>query len=278
MHASVPQFQDCSDGCMQALPCRAMLSGKIIVMPLANSALRHNEFSNCPSCTYMTYQLDSAAVADYLSDNPFFFEEHSELLATVKLTSPVIGRAVSLQERQMEVLRDKIKGLELRLADLMRVAQENDAIMEKFQRWTQTLLLARNDVDLPHVLVDGLKTIFAVPQASLRIWKAAETFSHTWFAAPVSEDVRLFSNGLHTPYCGENKAFEAASWLDETDAIRSIAMVSLRTKPEPGKNADTFGLLVMGSPDPARFNAELATDFLSRIGATASAATACLLA
>lgn len=226
----------------------------------------------------MTSQLDSAAVADYLSDNPFFFEEHSELLATVKLTSPIIGRAVSLQERQMEVLREKIKGLELRLADLMRNAQENDAIMEKFQHWTQLLLRARNDVDLPHTLVDGLKTIFSVPQASLRIWKAAETFSHTWFAAPVSEDVRIFGNGLNAPYCGENQEFDAASWLDEANSIRSIAMVPLRSRAEAGKNPETFGLLVMGSPDPARFSAELATDYLSRIGETASAATACLLA
>ena len=47
----------------------------------------------------MSYQLDSNAVAEYLSGNPQFFEEHSELLARVKLTSPLAGRTVSLQER-----------------------------------------------------------------------------------------------------------------------------------------------------------------------------------
>jgi len=41
--------------------------------------------------------------------------------------------------------------------------------------------------------------------------------------------------------------------------------------------ADTFGLLVLGSSDPQRFAAGMATDFLSEIGATASAALACLL-
>ncbi|MGH8808194.1 MAG: DUF484 family protein, partial [Noviherbaspirillum sp.] len=107
----------------------------------------------------MSYQLDSAAVADFLSDNPHFFEEHSELLAKVKLTSPVVGRAVSLQERQMEVVREKVKTMELRLAELLRIAQENDAITQKFLLWTRSLLLARNDVDLPHALIDGLQTI-----------------------------------------------------------------------------------------------------------------------
>ncbi|HEY0847721.1 MAG TPA: DUF484 family protein [Noviherbaspirillum sp.] len=221
----------------------------------------------------MSYQLDSNAVVDFLSDNPHFFEEHSELLARVKLTSPVAGRAVSLQERQMEVLREKIKALELRLADLLRIAQENDSITQKFLEWTRSLLLARNDVDLPHTLINGLETIFAVPHATLRLWGVAEDYTHTWFAAEVSEDARLFSNSLTAPYCGPNQEFEAASWIDDAESIRSIAMLPLRR--DEGQPA--FGLLVLGSPDPQRFTADMATDFLSKIGETASAAMTCLL-
>lgn len=221
----------------------------------------------------MTYQLDSNAVADFLSDNPHFFEEHSDLLARVKLTSPVAGRAVSLQERQMEVLREKIKALELRLSELMRIAQENDAITQKFLEWTRSLLLARNDVDLPHTLITGLQAIFSVPHATLRIWGVAEEFRHTWFAADVSEDARIFCNGLTTPYCGPNQDFEAASWFDDAESIHSIAMLPLRVGAAP----EAFGLLVLGSPDPHRFAADMATDFLSKIGETASAAMTCLL-
>lgn len=221
----------------------------------------------------MTYQLDSNAVADFLSDNPHFFEEHSELLARVKLTSPVAGRAVSLQERQMEVLRDKIKVHEMRLAELLRIAQENDAITQKFHLWTRSLLLARNDVDMPHTLVTGLQTIFSVPHATLRIWGVSEEFAHTWFAAEVSEDAKIFCNGLTTPYCGPNQDFEAASWIDEAESVQSIAMLPLRLVDVP----EAFGLLVLGSPDPQRFTADMATDFLSKISETASAALTCLL-
>jgi len=221
----------------------------------------------------MTYQLDTNAVADFLSDNPHFFEEHSELLSRVKLTSPVAGRAVSLQERQMEVLRDKIKTHEMRLAELLRIAQENDAITQKFHEWTRSLLLARNDVDMPHTLVTGLKTIFSVPHATLRIWGVAEEFAHTWFAADVSEDAKIFCNGLTTPYCGPNQDFEAASWIDDAESVQSIAMLPLRLADAP----EAFGLLVLGSPDAHRFTADMATDFLSKIGETASAALTCLL-
>jgi uncharacterized protein len=221
----------------------------------------------------MTQHLDSAAIADYLSDNPHFFEEHSELLSKVKLTSPVVGRAVSLQERQMEVLREKNRSLEIRLADLLHIGQDNDTITQKFLLWTRSLLMARNDVDMAHTLVTGLQTIFSLPHATLRIWGVAEEFAHTWFAAEVSDDAKIFCNGLTAPYCGPNQDFEAASWIEDAESVQSIAMLPLRFEDAP----EAFGLLVLASSDPQRFTADMATDFLSKIGETASAAMTCLL-
>jgi len=220
------------------------------------------------------HTMNSDDVARYLEDHPQFFEEHAELLSAVRLTSPVLGRAVSLQERQMEVLREKVRTQELHLAELLRVAQDNDAINRRFDDWAQLLLAARNDVDLPHTLNAGLQSIFGVPQATLRLWDVAPGFAHTWFAAPVSEDARLFANGLDAPFCGPNNDFEVAGWLEDAAQVRSLALLPLRA----ADGGEAFGLLVLGSPDPERFAADMATDFLARIGATASAALACLLA
>lgn len=213
-------------------------------------------------------------IADYLTEHPHFFEEHAELLAKIKLTSPVMGRSISLQERQMEIVREKLKVMELRLSDLMRVAQENDAITDKFQTWTRTLLLARNDVDLPYILTQSLQEIFSLPNATLRLWGVNEEVQHTWFAEPASEDVQLFTKGLSKPYCGQNHDFEAAAWLESDQAITSIAMLPLRL----AEDDTTFGLLILGSPDAARFTKEMATDFLSKIADTASAALSCMIA
>lgn len=221
----------------------------------------------------MSSQLDPDTVAQYLAETPHFFVEHAELLGKIKLTSPLLGRAISLQERQMEILREKIKVQDLRLADMARNAQENDSIADKLQVWSRSLLLARNDVDMPHTLIAGLQTIFNVPQATMRLWNVAEEFSHTWFAAPASADSKLFANGLRVPFCGSNNDFEAASWLEHPTETQSIAMLPLRLDPASG----AFGLLVLSSPDSERFSADLATDFLIKIGDTASAALACLL-
>lgn len=222
----------------------------------------------------MTLPLDSTTVAHYLAQHPHFFEEHADLLAGLRLSTPLGGRTVSLQDRQMEVLREKIKIMEMRLADLLRMGQENDAITLKFQQWTRALLLARNDVDLPHVLISEMQTIFGVPHATLRLWNVAEPFAHAWFAQEVSADARIFSNGLNAPFCGRNNDFEAATWLEDGASVQSLAMLPLRVGAAP----EAFGLLVLGSADPGRFTSDMATDFLMKIGETSSAALTCLLA
>jgi uncharacterized protein YigA (DUF484 family) len=225
----------------------------------------------------MTASLDSTAIAQYLVDHPQFFVEHAALLGEVKLSSPLTGRAVSLQERQMEVMRDKYRVLELRMSELARHAEENAAIANRFHGWTQQLLRTRAHDEIPSAVADGLVKHFIVPQATLRLWKLTPEHADTWYTNGVSEDVRLFASSLRAPYCGPNKEFEAVGWLAgaepaEADTVRSTVLLPLRT----GGNA--FGLLVLGSPDPERFSASMATDFLVHIGETASTALAPLLA
>jgi uncharacterized protein len=207
-------------------------------------------------------------IANYLVHTPGFFERHAELLASVQLTSPHGQRAVSLQERQMEMLRERIKGLELRIVEMIRHGQENLAIADRLHRTTRRLLVTRDALALPQRLVESLKHEFLIPQAALRLWAldgAADVAEAPW-AQPVSDDARSFAASLSLPYCGVNAGFEAARWLDDPGTVMSMAMVPL-------KQGDTcFGLLVLGSPDPTRYSADMGTDFLMRIGDVAAAA------
>jgi hypothetical protein len=75
--------------------------------------------------------ITEADIANYLANTPGFFERHAELLASVQLTSPHGQRAVSLQERQMEMLRERIKGLERKIVEMLRHGQENVAIADR---------------------------------------------------------------------------------------------------------------------------------------------------
>jgi len=207
-------------------------------------------------------------IANYLLNTPSFFERHAEVLAAVQLTSPHGQRAVSLQERQAEMLREKIRGLELKAAEMIRHGQENTAIADKLQRWTRELLLTRDARDLPRVVADQIERQFLVPQVAVRVWGVSPEFAGEDYAQGVSEDARAFTSSLTQPYCGGNPGLEAARWLPDPAAAVSLALIPLR----PGLAPDAFGMLVLASSDPQRFAPDMGTDFLERIGQITSAA------
>lgn len=212
-------------------------------------------------------------IANYLIHTPGFFERQAQLLASIQLTSPHGQRAVSLQERQMEMLRDRIKGLERRIIEMIRHGQENEAIAARLHHWVHTVLLAHDDNALPDVLLASLKDEFLIPQAAVRVWSTAERPLRDGLAdlactSDVSDDIKSFANSLTHPYCGINSNFEAAKWLDESHTITSLTMIPLR------HDDACFGLLVLGSPDPTRYTAEMGVEFLEQLGDITGAALA----
>jgi uncharacterized protein YigA (DUF484 family) len=150
-------------------------------------------------------------IANFLSNSPGFFERHAELLATVQLTSPHGARAVSLQERQAELLRDKIKGLEYRLMEMIRHGNDNVALSDKLLRWACTLFLIQDTAELPDLLALEIREQFMVPQVGIKVWGVAPSFAQQPYTQGVSEDARLFASSLTQPFCGTNTGFEAVS-------------------------------------------------------------------
>ena len=68
-----------------------------------------------------------------------------------------------------------------------------------------------------------------------------------------------------------NSGFEAVRWLDDPSTVMSVALIPMR------QGDSAFGLLVLGSPDPTRYTADMGTEFLMRIGELASAGLSRLL-
>ena len=226
--------------------------------------------------------ITEADIANYLANTPGFFERHAELLGAVQLTSPHGQRAVSLQERQMEMLRERIKNMEMKIVEMIRNSQENVAIADRLHRYTRTILLTGNAAELPGRMVASLKHEFLIPQAAIRLWGVEAEHNGAVYAEPASHDVKSFASSLTVPYCGVNAGFEAGEWLDDVSTVTSMAMIPLRSgfsekiSEKVGEKVSekdcAFGLLVLGSPDPARYAAEMGTEFLTRIGEVSSAA------
>jgi hypothetical protein len=212
-------------------------------------------------------------IARYLGSTPGFFERHAELLAGMQLASPHSNRTISLQQRQMEMLRERIKGLERRIMEMIRHGQENASSTDRLHEWIRAVMLVPDPLDLPAVVVDELMQQFLIPQASLRLWDVAPAYVGCDFALGISDGVRGLADSLGAPYCGANAEFEVLDWLDDPSDIQSVALIALRSS----ASGPAFGLLVLASPDPTRYSADMATDFLARVGELASAALTRLL-
>ncbi|ABM38731.1 DUF484 family protein [Polaromonas naphthalenivorans] len=209
-------------------------------------------------------------IAGFLASTPDFFERHAELLASVQLSSGHGDRAISLQERQAVLLREKIKGLETQMVEMIRNGQDNLVIAGKMHAWTGKLLQVVQARDVPGAIVQGLASELQIPQAALRVWGMDDAYAGQSFAAHVSADAQAFAASLSAPYCGANDNFEAAGWLPQAAQAQaqSLALIPLRAD----KDAPVCGLLVLASPDARRFHSGMGTEFLERLGEMAGAA------
>ncbi len=219
----------------------------------------------------MTKEINADDVAGFLHNNPDFFIDHAGLLAEMKFSNTHGASAVSLVERQVGVLRDKVKLLEGKLGELIGFGEENDLIAEKAHRLAVDLQGATSLSRTVGALYANLSGAFAVPCVAVRLWGIASGDAGTAEEfQPVSDAVKLVASSIQHPYCGPAEGQEAALWFGErASPIRSLVQIPLR---EQAVGGVCFGLLVLASEDAHRFYPDMGTLYLSRIGDLAGAA------
>jgi uncharacterized protein YigA (DUF484 family) len=198
-------------------------------------------------------------VARFLRMHPQFFEQHPELLESIRVTHPYGGRAIPLAERQTVALREKARVLEGKLGELIQFGEENDAISEKVHRLSTAMIGAVDFPALAHALYFHLREDFAVPHVALRVWGKSVPVDFDE-ALAVNDAQRSQAATMGGPHCGPAAGSAFLPWFGEVaEHVRSLALVPL------GQTA-VFGLLALGSEDAQRFFPEMGTLYLRRIG------------
>ena len=108
-----------------------------------------------------------ALVAEWLKATPGFFERHAELLAGISLKSPHGDRAISLQEKQLGVLRAQNQALNQRLSEMLKFGTQNDRTQGLMIAWLKGLLQANDEADIKVAIVSGLAEIFGVQSVKI---------------------------------------------------------------------------------------------------------------
>ena len=206
------------------------------------------------------------AVGRYLEQTPDYFLRHPELLAALVLPHPEAGRAVSLVERQVRVLRDRNEQSTHQLQELIAFARDNDQLGERVQRFALAMIDSDSLDEVLDTAQDMLRQEFNLDGVAVRLTgNPRPSCPRQEFVAP--DDAML--DGLLTslaarngqPLCG---AVHAADTLEalfgpQASNIRSTAVIGLT------RHA-LRGVLVLASRDPQRFRADMGTVYLVRLG------------
>ena len=206
----------------------------------------------------------SEEIAQYLQDHPQFFEENPDLMESLRFPHPYEGRAISINERQVAMLRDKNRLLQNRLQELVDVGEKNDIIGEKMHRLTVALLGFDSLPEMLHGLQYHLCEDFSIPHVVLRLWQIDELGTQADLSSPefnqTSGNVHILAQGMPRPYCGPEVDDEIRQWFEmDAEYLQSFAVIPL-------KKQSGFGLLVMASPEVERFFPDMGTLYLERLG------------
>ena len=205
------------------------------------------------------------SIADYLRSHPDFFERHAPLVLGLKLPHRAGGATISLVERQVSMLRTRNAQLERQLKDLVAVAKQNDALVEKIHQLCLKLVRAPTLVQRLERLETGLREDFAAERAVLVLFPAAPAEAvRDGFVRRMGADdpdVRPFAAFLRAakPRCGPLRDRQKNIFERDADVISSAALVPLGTESK-------LGFLIIGSRDPDHFHPGKRMDFLARLG------------
>lgn len=220
--------------------------------------------------------LGEVAIADYLQQNPDFFERHAALLTKLKLPHNRGNSAVSLVERQVAALRDKNQALETRLRELIEVARGNDVLATKIHRLACRLVRARDAASVLDALEASLREDFGASEWLLLLPTEGQSeltrlsSRHLRTVAPGAPELKMFETLFESgrPRCGQIRDSQRDLLFGAgTVEIGSAALVPLGKHP-------CCALLAIGSPDAERFHPTMSTEFLARIGDLVSEAVA----
>ncbi len=211
--------------------------------------------------------MTASEVAAYLEAHPEFFDQHSELLASVRVPHPQSDYAVPLVERQVLALRDKNRQLGAKMTQLIRFGERNDQIITRLHALSIRLVRTLDARDAVQTTLSSLARDFDITHAGLRLWGSAT--DHDSLADWHANDVRLpiIARNLTQPYAGPFAPDHIIDWFSRDPVMQSFGQVALRRD-----NGEAFGLLVLASLDSYRFTTDMETDYLANLGELLSAA------
>ncbi len=209
--------------------------------------------------------MDAQSVLQFLTVNPDFFNQHPDVLNTLKIPHHT-GAAVSLVEKQVSVLRKKNTSLEGKLSELIAVARENEQLHQRLHLLIQEIITASTLDDIVCLTRESLMDNFRADDVKILLIDDNKSVQHRAepdrFLASDDPGLKLFEKhfaGRET-VCGvpSPEILECLFGAD-AESVGSTAVIPL----QHGRN---LGLAVLSSKDEHRFSSGVGVMFLNQLG------------
>lgn len=216
--------------------------------------------------------LSPKSVAAYLRDNPDFFERHADLLVELNVPHASGAGAVSLVERQIDLLRRRNEEMRRTLDEYVANGRASDELAGKLNRLVTKLLACRDPGERVRTLPANLREIFSLDFVRLLLFDATPGDYAEVPDLSATPRENLMSEGLssvlkaNAPRCGRYSSGQRKFLFGaEAGKVASVALAPLGHR---GK----LGLLALGSRDPDHYHRAKSTEFLGRVSAIVAAA------
>lgn len=212
--------------------------------------------------TTQQQELSPAQVEQFLIENPTFFNKREHILADLYLPYGG-GSAISLQERQVNILRERNIDMRKRLNEFLEQGQRNDILFKKTTALVLNLLEAKTLGDLIQRLVSYCESEFQVDKVQFTLFTSSEYRSSECRVVSILEVERAL------PFLVRDKKSVSGVFREDEFAFlfsqqaENIASAIVLPIINNGK---IIAMLALGSNDAHYFKAGMNTLFLGFIG------------
>lgn len=204
------------------------------------------------------YREQAAFVEAFITNNPDFFLHRDDLLAEIRIPHHS-GKAVSLVEKQLSVLRERNTELRHRLGALVETARDNDRLFNHTRRLVLALLDCQTLQQAIDVIYNSFSQDFGIQKTQIILFEG-QSISHARRVslADAQQSIGKYLKARQTIGGGLSRSEMQFLFGRDVYDVGSAALAILAY----GK---LYGVLAIGNRDPFYYQSSMGTMFLGYI-------------
>ena len=209
-------------------------------------------------------KVSNKEIAEYLILNPNFFKENPEVLNSIEIIHES-GAAVSLIQKQVELLRSNYNSTTDKLMELLGIAKNNEDIFILTKELILSLIDASSIEEIVALLEKSFVADFGAKNSKVLFFTESSKNLPKGRVKNPAEARNILGNLLKPGkiFCGEVNKEVAKFIFNRKTSVKEMALVPLNS-------SSLLGLIALGSDQPGKYSDNKDTLFLDFIAEVVS--------